>query len=68
MKPPPTPVPHRVSSPSVCPREALFLQLFLYHFQPVPRQVLRLRQMLSWNSEALKGIWLLSLGSPGMGA
>lgn len=36
VTPPPTPVPHRVSSPSVCPREALFLQLFLYHFQPVP--------------------------------
>ena len=68
VTPPPTPVPHRVSSPSVCPREALFLQLFLYHFQPVPRQVPRLRQMLSWSSEALKGIWLLSLGSPGMGA
>lgn len=57
-----------VASPPVYPREALFPQLFLCHLQPAPRQVLRLRQMLGWSSEALRGIWLLSLGSPGMGA
>lgn len=56
-----------VASPPVYPREALFPQLFLCHLQPAPRQVLRLRQMLGWSSEALRGIWLLSLGSPGMG-
>lgn len=57
-----------VASPPVYPREALFPQLFLCHLHPAPRQVLRLRQMLGRSSEALRGIWLLSLGSPGMGA